>query len=51
MSDTYTGICSVCNEETDVINNICANCFEEKALQKVFKNRKPRKRVKHVMED
>ena len=29
MSDTYTGECKVCGEETDLIEGICGNCFEE----------------------
>jgi len=26
MADTYTGICKVCNIETDLIEGICGNC-------------------------
>lgn len=35
MSDTYTGICKFCKEETDLIEGICGNCFEEREMEKV----------------
>jgi len=26
MSDTYSGTCKICEEETDLINGICQEC-------------------------
>ena len=37
MSDTYTGICKVCKQKTDLIEGICANCFEEENKIEILK--------------